>query len=56
MLEQQAKNSILCDLKSGSIQPFEIEKHLRKKGISPFEAKRLESEITQIYKKECPRN
>lgn len=56
MLEQQAKNSILCDLKSGAIQVFEIEKHLRKKGISPFETKRLEYEITQMYKKECPRN
>ncbi len=46
MLEQQVIRSILCDLKAGTIQPFEIEKHLRKKGISPFETKRLESEIT----------
>ena len=55
MLKEQLKNSILCDLKSGVIQPFQIEEQLRLKGASSFEISELASEIAEKYRKSLPR-
>lgn len=56
MLAQQARDSILCDLKAGTIQPLEIKDQLLKKGISPFEVTKLESEIRKLYQEKRPCN
>lgn len=52
MLEQQAKQSILCDLRVGSIQPFQVAEQLRLKGFSSFEIGKMEKEILETYQKE----
>ena len=54
MLKQQAKQSILCDLRVGSIQPFQVAEQLRLKGVSAFEIRELEKEILETYRKEHP--
>lgn len=54
MLEQQIKNSILFNLKIGTIQPFQIEEQLRMKGIPSFDTQRLKNEIYEIYQKQHP--
>lgn len=54
MLEQQAKQSILCDLRVGSIQPFQVAGQLRLKGVSSFEIGKMEKEILATYRKEHP--
>ena len=54
MIEQQAKQSILCDLRVGSIQPFQVAEQLRLKGISSFEIKTMKKEILETYRKEHP--
>lgn len=52
MLKQQAKQSILCDLRVGSIQPFQVAEQLRLKGFSSFEIQKMEKEILEAHKKE----
>lgn len=48
------KNGILCDLRHGVMQPFQIEEKLHMKGIPSFEIPRLANEIRETYKKEHP--
>lgn len=54
MIKQQAKNSILCDLRVGSIQPFQVAEQLLRKGISSFEVEAVKDEILEAYQKERP--
>ena len=52
MVEQQIKASVLCDLRLGVIQPYQIETTLRNKGVSSFESGKLADEIKERYRKE----
>lgn len=49
-----AIRGILCDLRSGAMQPFQIEEKLRMKGLPTFEVARLAKEIRDTYRKEHP--
>lgn len=54
MLSTAVKSGILCDLRHGTLQPFQIEETLRMKGIPSFEIGRLSREIRETYRKEHP--
>lgn len=54
MLEEQVKASVLCDLRLGVIQEFQIENQLRLKGVSSFESAKMSKEILDTYRKEHP--
>lgn len=49
-----AVRGILCDLRHGTLQPFQIEETLRMKGIPSLEVERLSREIRETYRKEHP--
>lgn len=55
MAEQnEIKNAVLCDLRNGAIQPFQIAERLRMMGVASFEVKRLNKEIWESFQKEHP--
>ena len=47
-------NKVLCNLKLGVIQPFQIEEQLRLTGISSFEIQKKKTEILEMYQKSYP--
>ena len=54
MTNDSIKASVLCNLKTGTIQPFQVEEHLKLKGLPAFEVKKLKPEILEAYRKDHP--
>ncbi len=54
MTNKEIRNSVLCALRLGTIQPFQVEDVLRMKGVPSFEIEKMKEEILEICRREHP--